>query len=107
MYFAGESGHLAQYNHASYSNTQTCIKLNNKISKPLNESLGVGQGKIRSSDHYKNYINPVLLALDGEELGVSIGSINVGISGVVDDLYLMSDRQDKLQGLLDITPPLQ
>ena len=102
LYFAGESGHLAQYNHASYSNTQTCIKLNSKISKPLNESLGVGQGKIRSSDHYKNYINPVLLTLDGAELGVSIGPINVGISGVADDLYLMSDRQDKLQGLLDI-----
>ena len=102
LYFAGESGQLAQYNCASYSNTQTCIKLDNMISKPLNESLGVGQGKIRSSDHYKNYINPVLLTLDGAELGVNIGPINVGISGVADDLYLISDRQDKLQGLLDI-----
>ena len=76
--------------------------MNGKISKPLHENLGVGQGKIRSSDHYKNYINPVLLTLDKADLGVNIGPINVGISGVADDLYLISDRQEKLQGLLDI-----
>jgi hypothetical protein len=35
-------------------------------------------------------------------LGVWIGNINVGVSGVADDVYLMSDRQSKLQAQLDI-----
>ena len=73
-----------------------------KISKPLTEHLGVGQGKIRSSDHYKIYINPILETLESAELGVNIGPINTGVSCVADDVYLTTDNQTKLQGLLDI-----
>ena len=64
LYFAGESGQLSQYNSGCYKNTETRIKMNKKISQPLYENLGVGQGKIRSSDHYKIYINPVLETLE-------------------------------------------
>ena len=77
--------------------------MNGKLSLPLNEYLGVGQGKIRSSDHYKIYINSVLETLERANLGVNIGPINTGISCVADDLYLLSDDQVKLQGLLDIS----
>ena len=76
--------------------------MNRKVSKPLKKNLGVGQGMIRSSDHYKIYINPVLETLDRANLGVNIGPINAGISCVADDLYLLSDDQTKLQGLIDI-----
>ena len=76
--------------------------MNGKISKPLQEFRGVGQGKIRSSDHYKNYINPVLETLEAADLGVQIGPINTGISCVADDLYLDTDDEVKLQGLIDI-----
>ena len=103
LYFSGESGQLSKYNSSCYQNTETCIKMNGKISKPLQENLGVGQGKIRSSDHYKIYINSVLETLDAADLGVNIGPINTGVSCVADDLYLLSDDQVKLQGLLDIS----
>ena len=77
--------------------------MNGKLSKPLKEYRGVGQGKIRSSDHYKNYINPVLETLESADLGVQIGpNINTGISCVADDLYLDTDDQVKMQGLIDI-----
>ena len=102
LYFAGETGGLSQYNESYYQNTETRIKMKGKISKPLVESLGVGQGKIRSSDHYKIYINPGLDTLDSANLGVNIGPINTGVSCVADDLYLLTDNQVKLQGLLDI-----
>ena len=103
LYFSGEIGQLSKYNSSCYQNTETCIKMNGKISKPLQENLGVGQGKIRSSDHYKIYINPVLETLDNADLGINIGPINTGVSCVADDLYLLSDDQVKLQGLLDIS----
>ena len=103
LYFAGECGKLSQYNESYYQNTETKIKMKGKLSQPLVETLGVGQGKIRSSDHYKIYINPVLETLEGANLGVNIGPINTGVSCVADDLYLLSDDQVKLQGLLDIS----
>ena len=102
LYFAGETGQLTIYNTATYNNTQTRIKMNKKISQPLSETLGVGQGKIRSSDHYKIYINPALETLESAQLGINIGPINTGLSCIADDLYLISDDQTKLQGLLDI-----
>ena len=102
LYFAGEKGQLSEYNKRSYENTESRIKMNGKISKPLQENLGVGQGKIRSSDHYKIYINPVLETLESAKLGINIGPINTGVSCVADDLYLLSDNQIKMQGLLDI-----
>ena len=40
--------------------------------------------------------------LDTAQLGVWIGNINVGVSGVADDVYLMTDSQTKMQGQLDI-----
>ena len=48
------------------------------------------------------YINPVLETLEAANLGVNIGPNNTGISCVADDVYLLSDEQIKLQGLLDI-----
>ena len=76
--------------------------MNGKLSGCLEETLGVKQGRNKSSDHYKLYIAPLLDTLDGATLGVWIGNVNVGVSGVADDVYLMSDRQSKLQAQLDI-----
>lgn len=103
LYFAGENGKLSKHNNSYYKNTETRIKMKGKISQPLAETLGIGQGKIRSSDHYKTYINPVLETLDSANLGVQIGPMNTGVSCVSDNIYLQSDDQVKLQGLLDIS----
>ena len=102
LYCAGEIGQLGLFNSSSYKNTETRIKMSQKISSPFTENLGVGQGKIRSSDHYKVYINSILKTIDEANLGIQIGPINVGLSCVADDLYLISDDQTKLQGELDL-----
>ena len=60
------------------------------------------QGRNKSSDHYKIYIAPLLDTLDDADLGVWVGPVNVAVSGVADDVYIMSDNQTKLQSLLDI-----
>ena len=102
LFCAGETGQFGIYNKSSYENTQTRIKMDQKLSLPLEEKLGVGQGKIRSSDHYKIYINSILQTLENSNLGVNIGPITVGISCVADDLYLLSDCQIKLQCMLSL-----
>ena len=73
-----------------------------QLSRSLTESLGVRQGHIKSSDHFKIYINPLLDTIDSALLGVQLGPVNVGSSACADDEYLMSDSQSKLQELLDI-----
>ena len=76
--------------------------MNGQLSRSFEETLGVKQGFIKSSDDYKIYINPLLDSVDGAELGIWIGPVNVGSSACADDEYLISDSQSKLQALLDI-----
>ena len=45
---------------------------------------------------------PLLDTIENADLGVWVGPINVGVSGVADDIYLMSDKQSKLQEQLNI-----
>ena len=99
LYCAGERG---QYWQASNENTQTQIRMKGKVSRSFTESLGVKRGNIKSSDNYKIYNNPLLDTVDSASLGVQVGPVNVGSSACTDDEYLMSDRQTKLQALLDI-----
>ena len=44
----------------------------------------------------------MLDTLENVALGVWIGPINTGVSGVADDDFLMSDDPVKLQALIDI-----
>ena len=102
LYCAGETGQYWQASHSSYQNSYTQIKKDGKLSRSIQEKFGVKQGRNKSSDHYKVYIAPLLDTLDNANLGVWIGPINVSVSGVADDVYLMSDKQTKLQKQLDI-----
>ena len=54
--------------------------MNNKLSRKFEETAGVKQGHINSSDNYKIYINPALDTLDTSTLGVWVGPINVSVS---------------------------
>ena len=51
-------------------------------------------------------MNPALNTIDSSDLGVTIGSkpnlVNIAISGVADDLYLISDSQSKMQNLIKL-----
>ena len=102
LYCAGETGQYWQASHFSYQNSRTRIKMNGQLSRSIEETLGVKQGRNKSSDNYKIYIAPLLDTLDNSDLGVWIGHINVGVSGVADDVYLMSDKQSKLQEQMNI-----
>ena len=102
LYCAGETGQYWQASNCSYQDSLTRIKMNGQLSRSITEKLGVKQGRNKSSDHYKVYIAPLLDTLDNAGLGVWIGNFNVGVSGVADDVYLLSDKQTKLQAQMDI-----
>ena len=68
LYCAGEKGQYWQASQYSYQNSLTCIKMNGKLSRSINEKFGVKQGRNKSSDHYKVYIAPLLDTLDSANL---------------------------------------
>ena len=74
--------------------------MNGQVSGYIEESLGVKQGRNKSSDHYKVYIAPLLDTLDGANLGVWIGNVNVAVSGVADDVYLIHNQSSRLRWTL-------
>ena len=102
LYMNGDRGDFWKASHYSYQNSSSRIKMNGKISRPIEETKGVKQGNSKSSDHYTVYNKPILDTLENSSLGVWIGPINTGVSGVADDDFLMSDDPMKLQGLIDI-----
>ena len=102
LYCSGQRGKYWQSSMFSYQNSLTQIKMNGKLSRKFKEKTGVKQGHINSSDDYKVYVNPALNTIEKSTLGVWVGPINVAITGVADDLHLMTDSQSKLQALLKI-----
>ena len=102
LYCSGEIGDFWKSSKYSYDNSLTQIKMKGKLSRQFEEKLGVKQGHINSSDNYKIYINPALDTFEDSTLGVWLGPINVSVTGVADDIYLMSDTQSKLQALINI-----
>ena len=102
LYCAGETGEYWKSSKRSYENSLTQIKMKGKLSRTFEETAGVKQGHINSSDNYKIYINPALNTFDDSNLGVWVGPINVSVTGVADDNYLMSATQSGLQGLIRI-----
>ena len=64
LYCAGQTGSLWNSSKLSYENSFTKIKMHGKLSRSFEETLGVKQGQINSSDDYKVYVNPALNTLD-------------------------------------------
>ena len=102
LYCSGEKGEYWMANKFGYENTKSQKKMKGKLSDIVEEEKGVKQGQIKSSDHYKVYVNPLLDMVDRSKLGVWIGPVNVSQSACADDEFLMTDTQSKLQALLEI-----
>ena len=102
LYCAGQTGEYWLSSKYSYENSKSTVKMNGKLSRTFDETLGVKQGNVNSSDDYKIYVNPALDTFDRSQLGVQIGPVNVAVTGVADDLYLLTDSKSKLQSLIGI-----
>ena len=78
------------------------MKLKDKLSREVVEYKGNRQGLVRSSGHFKVYINPALLSLNNSRLGFNLGSLCITAVCIADDTYLVSGSPSGLQGALDI-----
>ena len=102
LYSNGERGDILKYSKHTYENTDCHIKLNNKLSRKVEELKGNRQGHVRASGHFKVYINPCLLSLKDSQLGFRMGPLVVPVVCVADDCYPLADSPSGLQAILDI-----
>ena len=102
LYCNGERGDLLEYSNNTYKNTDCHIKLNDKLSRRVEEHKGNRQGHVRASGHFKVYINPCLTSLNNSSLGFELGTLVISVVCVADDTYLLASSPSSLQAALDI-----
>ena len=79
------------------------VKWDGGLSPEFSESQGVRQGGIWSPTAYIFFLNPLLVYLKQEEIGLKIGNIYFGTLACCDDLLLISDNYIELMTMIDFT----
>ena len=69
---------------------------------PVNDEKGLEQGKLLSSDLYKQYNNELLRIVQSTNLGVPLGSSVVSAVGQADDTGLLSNNLYRLNHILQL-----
>ena len=80
-----------------YANSVSAVSWYGIISKSYTLRAGVRQGGVLSPNLFSIYVDMVISAIDGSNLGCQIGTQNMGILMYADDLVLVSASVCKLQ----------
>ena len=84
-------------------NRMTVCQWNRTMMGPIKDECGVEQGGKNSSDFYKVYNDEQLNVAQDSGFGVPLGPVVVSAIGQADDVALISNDLQSLQGLLDLT----
>ena len=76
-----------------YSHSSSRIKWAGQLSNHIYIGLGVRQGGVLSTSHYKRYNKPLLLHLEDTYSEVKIGSVIIPNITVADDLAVISKKK--------------
>ena len=82
---------------------QTYIDWNGALMGPVEDSQGLEQGGVSSSDHYKIFASEQLDSAQKSALGVKLGDVVVSAIGQADDTVLISNDIYSLLYLLQLT----
>ena len=85
-----------------YTNSEICIKINNKISDFIKQTIGVKQGDNLSSSLFNIYINDITKEFTENCTPVTIGNSNIFCLLYADDMVLLSETPQGLQTSLNI-----
>jgi len=73
-----------------YKDMQACVKWLGQKSEIFKIDQGVRQGGVLSTEHYKRFNNPLLLQLENNFQGATIGNVKIPHATCADDLALLS-----------------
>ncbi len=86
-----------------YSNTSSCVNVNNKMTDWFVTENGCRQGDVNSPTAFSLLINDLLKELNSCGIGVKIDSeLLVSVLAFADDIVLLAESPDDLQKLINI-----
>ena len=84
-----------------YSNSISCIKLNDRHTNFFNISCGVRQGEVLSPTLFSIMINDLAAGIKDLNIGVNCGEFMVSLLMYADDIALIAETPENLQKMLD------
>lgn len=94
-------GSFAKLIQNMYSNTYIQIKLDNKVSEPFHDNIGVKQGCMLSPSLFKLFIGDLPDCFDNECMPAKLVKESVNCLMFADDVVLISETKEGLQNALD------
>ncbi len=94
--------HTISFIKAMYKNTTSIIKVNNKLSKPVQTHKGLVQGGLSSPILFNFFINDLIKQLNETKIGTNIGNLKISSLFFADDIYINATNIKDLKILLDI-----
>ena len=98
----GITGKLYKAISSCYEGTTCRIRLNQYVSDPFQNNIGVRQGDNLSPTLFITFINSLAEEIKRSGVGVNFNGLKVPILLYADDILLMADNEADLQHLLDI-----
>ena len=100
MKLMGIDGNKLQLLQNMYQQVQYCVKLNGKVSKPFNSSIGVKQGCVLSPLLFNMYVSDIPDIFDDACHPVTVNSLTTNSMLFADDLVLLSESAEGIQRCL-------
>ena len=97
----GIDGQMYRSIKSLYNATISCVKLNDLFTDWFNCSSGVRQGDSLSPTLFALFINGLADGIKHLDKGVNVNNRNVSLLLYADDIVLISDKESKLQDMLN------
>ncbi len=86
-----------------YTNTYSCVNVNNKLTEWFRTENGCRQGDVLSPTAFSIIINDLLKELNMSKLGIKLDvNLVVSVLAFADDIVLLAESEENLQKLIDI-----
>ncbi len=86
-----------------YTNTSSCVNVNNKLTDWFTTENGCRQGDVTSPTAFSIIINDLLKELNSSGIGIKVdGNLLVSVLAFADDIVLLAENADDLQKLIGI-----
>ena len=98
----GVIGNMYHAIRALYTDTKSCIKINDKVTDWFNVTSGVRQGDSLSPSLFSIFLNNLAQEIKDSNNGVLLGGLCLSILLYADDIVLIAPTPEKLQTMLNI-----